>query len=387
MLSMLFLNTLQVNANVNYQLVSQTFTFTLYPDNFSNIQDVTYDSGTVDTSGTISYSGSIRGAGGNSISLVSSGNASDTLSGSYTSRGTITVANGVKYFHTDLRAEFRPIYDSWKVSNFDSNYEYLAISGWDANYSSSVGSVINNQVSISGLNSILSNNYSTKSAMTFKNGDVRYYAPSFIYNGYFSYALPNTTDFYNPITFDVTVTFKMNLQDVSASYVASNSTPVNDIGTQSKLDDLNDSSQAIEESVTSDTGGGLLATIKSWFGSFFDNLIGVFVPEEGYFSDWFNRVNSLLSEKLGMLYAPFDLLISTLQAIYDSDDTENGIPFPGIKWEDTWLVEPTTFYFSSLGDSEGVTKLRDTVYFGTDVVLLFSFLFLLERKIKHILED
>lgn len=173
----------------------------------------------------------------------------------------------------------------------------------------------------------------------------------------------------------------------TASDIKTAETQVSDAGTQQELSELNESTDAIEESVTSDTGGGLLATIKSWFGSFFDNLIHVFVPEDGYFTEWFNRLNSLLADKLGMLYAPFDLLITTLQAIYDTNSNEPGIPFPGIKWEDTWLVEPTTFYFSSLGDSEGIIKLRDTVYFGTDVVLLFSFLFLLERKIKHILED
>lgn len=124
--------------------------------------------------------------------------------------------------------------------------------------------------------------------------------------------------------------------------------------------------------------------ITDFFGSFFDNLLHIFVPEDGYFSSWFDKVNTLLSDKLGMLYAPFDLVISTLQAIYSSSTTESGIPFPGIKWEDTWLIEPFTFTFASLGDS--FNDLREKVYFATDTVLVFTFLLLLQSKVKLILE-
>lgn len=133
-----------------------------------------------------------------------------------------------------------------------------------------------------------------------------------------------------------------------------------------------------------ETRSGILSKISDFFGSFFSNLIGVFVPENGYFSGWFDRVNTLLSQKLGMLYAPFDLVISTLQAIYSADSSETGIPFPGIKWDDTWLVEPFTFTFASLGDS--FDDLRDKVYFATDTVLVLTFLMLLQSKVKLILE-
>ena len=136
---------------------------------------------------------------------------------------------------------------------------------------------------------------------------------------------------------------------------------------------LNENVEALQEdtATTAENTTGILSKITDFFGSFFSNLIGVFVPEDGYFSGWFDRVNALLSAKLGMLYAPFDLVISTLQAIYSSSTTETGIPFPGIKWEDTWLVEPFTFTFASLGSD--FDDLRDKVYFATDTVLVFTF--------------
>lgn len=153
------------------------------------------------------------------------------------------------------------------------------------------------------------------------------------------------------------------------------------------VDEMKKSNATQED--TNTTTHSIFSSISSFFASFFENVINsfksLFIPEDGYFTAWFNRLNTLLADKLGMLYAPFDLVISTLTAIMNADSSETGIPFPGIKWEDTWLVEPFTFTFSSLGND--MSDLRDTVYFATDVVLLFAFLFLLEEKIRHILED
>lgn len=154
---------------------------------------------------------------------------------------------------------------------------------------------------------------------------------------------------------------------------------VSDVQANQNLEDINTNAEQ-----TNQNTAGILSKITDFFGTFFENLIGIFVPEDGYFSEWFNKVNILLSEKLGMLYAPFDLVISTLQAIYSADSTDTGIPFPGIKWEDTWLVEPFTFTFASLGDS--FDDLRDKVYFATDTVLVLTFLMLLQSKVKLILE-
>lgn len=172
-------------------------------------------------------------------------------------------------------------------------------------------------------------------------------------------------------TFNCTLNFEVwsALWPVTAENVSDS---VSDSGTQERLDSLNDTEEDTNTKIT------------DFFGSFFDNLLHIFVPEDGYFSEWFDKVNELLSEKLGMLYAPFDLVISTLQAIYSADSTETGIPFPGIKWEDTWLVEPFTFTFASLGSS--FDDFRDKVYFATDTVLVLTFLMLLQSKVKLILE-
>lgn len=177
----------------------------------------------------------------------------------------------------------------------------------------------------------------------------------------------------NPyITTTWNASFYYAIYDTSLEDVVSKSTYVTDPKLYEVTQDTNETAKDTNSKIT------------DFFGSFFDNLLHIFVPEDGYFSTWFDKVNTLLSEKLGMLYAPFDLVISTLQAIYSSSTTESGIPFPGIKWEDTWLVEPFTFTFSSLGSD--FDDLRDKVYFATDTVLVLTFLMLLQSKVKLILE-
>lgn len=163
---------------------------------------------------------------------------------------------------------------------------------------------------------------------------------------------------------------------------------VSDSQLNTQMTQLNTSTQAIEQSVTSDSGGGILATIKNFFGGFFTNLfnsiLSLFVPSSDYFTTWFTNVNALLSDKLGMLYAPLDLLISTLNAVYSASSDFSGIPFPEIKWGDTVLVSAQNLTFSNLL-GEHFEDIQGYVYFGTDVVLLFAFLMLLQRKITLVL--
>ena len=202
--------------------------------------------------------------------------------------------------------------------------------------------------------------------------------------GYFEFDLtfPNSTrvnDALDLYSFTVSFHVRNYLSTPTPQDIKSMEQKTFDESANQSLDNVKQSSQS-----TANNTSGILSKITDFFGSFFENLIGIFVPEDGYFSGWFDRVNTLLSQKLGMLYAPFDLVISTLQAIYSADSTETGIPFPGIKWEDTWLVEPFTFTFASLGDS--FDDLRDKVYFATDTVLVLTFLMLLQSKVKLILE-
>lgn len=136
------------------------------------------------------------------------------------------------------------------------------------------------------------------------------------------------------------------------------------------------------------TGKGILGKITDFFGSFFDNIINafksLFIPEDGYFSEFFNRLNDLFSEKLGFLYSPIDLFVEFLNTILNASvDSDVGLVFPEIKWEDSVLIEKTTVNFDIV--NEKMPDLQQKIYFVTDIIMVGAVIFLLEKKIDEVM--
>ena len=134
-----------------------------------------------------------------------------------------------------------------------------------------------------------------------------------------------------------------------------------------------------------ETSKGILGKITEFFASFFENLKGLFVPEDGYFSDFFTRLNDFFSEKLGMLYAPIDMFITFLNTIKDASSTESGITFPELAWDGTVIIPETKFSFSTI--TKDFPDLQEKIYFVTDVILVGAVLWLLQVKLKEVLEN
>lgn len=134
-----------------------------------------------------------------------------------------------------------------------------------------------------------------------------------------------------------------------------------------------------------ETSKGILGKITEFFGSFFENLKGLFVPEDGYFSDFFTRLNDFFAEKLGMLYAPIDMFITFLNTIKDASSTDSGITFPELAWNGTVIIPETKFSFSTI--TKDFPGLQEKIYFVTDVILVGAVLWLLQVKLKEVLEN
>jgi len=137
-----------------------------------------------------------------------------------------------------------------------------------------------------------------------------------------------------------------------------------------------------------ETGKGILGKITDFFGSFFENIINalksLFIPEDGYFSDFFNRLNDFFSEKLGFLYEPIDLFFKFLNAIQSASASASpGLTFPEIKWEDTIIVPETKVDFSIV--QEKMPDLQEKIYFVTDIIMVGAVLILLEKKIDEVM--
>lgn len=134
-----------------------------------------------------------------------------------------------------------------------------------------------------------------------------------------------------------------------------------------------------------ETSKGILGKITEFFASFFENLKGLFVPEDGYFSDFFTRLNDFFSEKLGMLYAPIDMFITFLNTIKDASSTDSGITFPELAWDGTVIIPETKFSFDTI--YKDFPDLKEKIYFVTDVILVGAVLWLLQIKLKEVLEN
>lgn len=139
---------------------------------------------------------------------------------------------------------------------------------------------------------------------------------------------------------------------------------------------------------TANTSHSILDKISDFFSGFFDGIINalksLFIPDDDFFSDFFTRLNDFFSEKLGALYTPIDLFIRLLQAIQDASAGSAGIPFPGIKWDGTYIIEPQTVNLQSIADD--FDGLQDKIYFVTDVIMVGAVIWLLQTKLRGVLK-
>lgn len=139
---------------------------------------------------------------------------------------------------------------------------------------------------------------------------------------------------------------------------------------------------------TANTTHSIFDKISDFFAGFFDGIINalksLFIPDDEFFSDFFTRLNDFFSEKLGALYTPIDLFIRLLQAIQNASAGNAGIPFPGLKWQDTYLIEPQTVNLQTIADD--FDGLQDKIYFVTDVIMVGAVIWLLQSKLREVLK-
>lgn len=155
---------------------------------------------------------------------------------------------------------------------------------------------------------------------------------------------------------------------------------------------------------TNETTHSIFDSISSFFASFFQNiinsLISVFVPEDGYFSNWFSRVNSLLADKLGVLYYPFNMIISFLSDLQSASSQSGQIVFPEValpmNGERYVIIERTVLNLgdydvattssenSSLVGSSGYTSVLSTIRTFSSFAVVLALVSLFLKKLNHI---
>ena len=102
----------------------------------------------------------------------------------------------------------------------------------------------------------------------------------------------------------------------------------------------------------------------------------LFVPSEQDLSNWFNDVNTSLTEQFGFLSYPFTWVITFLQRFTELQDTGSYV----VSWSDIKvpnfdfvIISKGSFDFASLLDNANIKSMHDIYLMCMDALLIFSF--------------
>lgn len=143
----------------------------------------------------------------------------------------------------------------------------------------------------------------------------------------------------------------------------------------------------IDEQV--ETSKGIWATIKDLPNAFMNMLKGLFIPDDGYFEEWFNDLKTYFEQKLGFLATPFTIIIDFVNRylqLNPNDDIVINIPNITVpNFEDHIIVKETTFNWSELLKSKESFNMLWELYLAfIDVFLILNFINLCENKYNRI---
>lgn len=153
-----------------------------------------------------------------------------------------------------------------------------------------------------------------------------------------------------------------------------------------KLDDINGTLQEqveVQEEQL-ETEKGILSSITSFFGSFFQNLIdsviGLVVPSAEELKEIFDRLNEFFSETFGFLYYPFELLARFVDVIINSDASNAILTFPAFKimgyevWKAYSFDLQATFNNNAHPLYRVMRPLFTYIRYGTGCAIVFAFI-------------
>ena len=140
--------------------------------------------------------------------------------------------------------------------------------------------------------------------------------------------------------------------------------------------------------------GGFFTQLGDRISGFFDNLLtgildglkSLFIPDNQYFTDYFNQWDEWMTDHFGALYYPIDLILEILDSLWNLEVPENpSITFPALQVGDVTLLEAQEYTF--LGD-DALPALK-TLYESYRVIVIVIFVFALSnlarRKLNSIM--
>lgn len=111
-----------------------------------------------------------------------------------------------------------------------------------------------------------------------------------------------------------------------------------------------------------------------------EGLKGLFVPSNDFFENWINSMNDWLSDRLGALYYPVDLVVDFLNRISEISDNGSAV----ISWNEfnfmgATLIQSGSYDLNSLLSNQAIKNIHD-IYLVVVDVILYIFLIVLAKN-------
>lgn len=142
-----------------------------------------------------------------------------------------------------------------------------------------------------------------------------------------------------------------------------------------------------------------LGTLISYINPFSDNFLGkkivelignllksLFVPSDEYFNDFFSDLKQWFSDRFGLLFYPFELIIDILNRITNINLSEPKFNIPEIKEPSTGkiLFKAQNYNFNDLLSTNEFKIMHDIYFVIVDAIIIFALANLIKSKLKEV---
>lgn len=130
--------------------------------------------------------------------------------------------------------------------------------------------------------------------------------------------------------------------------------------------------------------GQLLVDALVTLGNFIiDGLKMLFIPDDSFFSEYFDKLYKFFSDKLGFLMAPFNIMIDFINKFLSISDGSGNIVIKDFVLFDTVLIKATTYDLKSAFNQ--ILGGHYNIYYAfVDCIILFGFVNFTKRKFDSI---
>lgn len=121
---------------------------------------------------------------------------------------------------------------------------------------------------------------------------------------------------------------------------------------------------------------------------FLDMLKSIFIPSEDFFTNWLDDLNEYFGDAFGILYYPFELLISFLNRVSQLNDTTTAIiSVPAFTLNfmghSATIFEAYSYDFNDLLVNDTFRNIHNIYLLMVDVILWLGVAYLASKCINH----